>query len=373
MRRLVIFGTTLIGVIGVAILSPAFPEIKKALALTDFQVAMLITAFTLPGIFLSPLMGVLADRFGRRVVLVPSLLLFGLSGFACAFVDYETMVVLRFLQGVGGSALTSLAVTLIGDFYNGLERTKMLGYNASLLSVGLAIYPLLGGFLAEIDWRLVFCIFIVAVPIGLVALTIDIPPKKTDMQTYARKVIRILLDRGVILGFLSGCTVFVITYGAFLLYIPILLARFGATPLLRGVVMSSTLFLTALVASKLDFFVKNLGLFGVIRLGFISYTLSLALIPLAPNLFYLTAFVSLYGLGHGTVLPALQNFVVNQTTAESRAVVMTTYNSMIRIGQTVGPVFASTFAYYSTTTVFVASAILSLFLALIIPRASRQP
>ena len=374
MRRLVIFGSILMGVIGVAILSPAFPEIKRGLNLTDIEVAMLITVFTLPGIFLSPVMGLLADRFNRKAVLSSLLILFGFSGFLCGFVDYKTMLILRFLQGIGGSALTSLSVTLIGDYYRGLDRVKMLGYNASVISVGLAVYPLLGGFLAELNWRYPFYVFIASIPIGLMALNLKTQPRGGgDLTEYFKRTTRTLINRNVILGFISGCVVFVITYGSFLLYVPFILeSKFNATPFLRGAILSTTLLITASVSSRLGFLVKRFGLFGTMRFGFLSYALSLFLIPLAPSLFYFTLSVMIFGFGHGTVLPALQSFVIDRAGEENRAIVMTSYNSMIRIGQTVGPIFASALSTHSIELVFVVFSIVSVFLGFLLWNSSKS-
>jgi MFS transporter, ACDE family, multidrug resistance protein len=67
---------------------------------------LLITVFTLPGVFLTPVAGVLSDKFGRKTVLIPSLLLFGVAGGACALArDFELLLGLRVLQGVGAATL----------------------------------------------------------------------------------------------------------------------------------------------------------------------------------------------------------------------------------------------------------------------------
>ncbi|ADB58029.1 MFS transporter [Archaeoglobus profundus] len=338
--KAVIFGSTLAGIMGVAILSPAFPEVQRALNLNDFQVGLLITVFTLPGIFFAPLMGYLADKYGRGILLSASLILFSLSGFACAFADYSTMLLLRFVQGVGGSALTSLAVTLIGDIFEGIERAKMLGYNASVLSMGLAFYPLLGGILAEIDWRLPFIAFISALPIGLMAIRIK-------SRGHHNKF-RLEINRDIIVAFVLGCAVFIFTYGVFYLYVPLTLEnKFRASPILRGLVQSSTLIFTALVATRLGTFVSRFGVYRTISFGFLGYSLSLLLIPLSPDILTATISTTIYGFGHGTVLPALQNLLVERTSLESRATVIATYNSMIRVGQTVGPIFASLIGFNS--------------------------
>ena len=78
----IIFCVTLISVMGVASITPAFPAIMKFFSLDPHQVGWLISAFTLPGILLPPVAGILADRFGRKRILVPSLFLFGAAGFS---------------------------------------------------------------------------------------------------------------------------------------------------------------------------------------------------------------------------------------------------------------------------------------------------
>jgi len=129
----VVFAVTLMAIMGVANITPAFPRIARELGVTPAQVAYLITYFTVPGVFLAPVLGVLADRIGRKRILAPSLFLFGLAGTACGFVrDFDLLLGLRFIQGVGAAALGALNVTIIGDLYSGRERTAAMGYNSSV-------------------------------------------------------------------------------------------------------------------------------------------------------------------------------------------------------------------------------------------------
>ena len=62
----IIFCITMIAVMEVSVVSPVLPAVATALCLTSREANLLIVVFTLPGIFLSPLMGILADRFGDR-------------------------------------------------------------------------------------------------------------------------------------------------------------------------------------------------------------------------------------------------------------------------------------------------------------------
>lgn len=79
----VIFTVTLMVVMSVSSITPAFPKISREFAISETQVGLLITFFTLPGVFLTPFLGVLADRWGRKKILVPSLFLFALAGASC--------------------------------------------------------------------------------------------------------------------------------------------------------------------------------------------------------------------------------------------------------------------------------------------------
>lgn len=168
---LVICAVSLIAVLGVSSVTPAFPKLAQALNVNPKNIGLLVTAFTLPTLFLGPIIGVLADRLGRKKIIVPSLLLFGIAGTACAFArDFNLLLLLRLLQGIGAASLLSLSVTLIGDLYAGDKRANAMGYNASITSIGTAIYTTIGGALATIGWYYPFGLPIAAIPIGLLVL-----------------------------------------------------------------------------------------------------------------------------------------------------------------------------------------------------------
>jgi MFS transporter, ACDE family, multidrug resistance protein len=137
----VLFGVTLMAVLGVSSITPALPEIRDAFGVTSGQVGLLITVFTVPGVALTPVLGVLSDRYGRRKILVPALLLFGIAGGLCAFArGFELLLALRLLQGMGAAALGTLNVTVIGDIFTG-ARPRSATTPASSLSGRRATPP----------------------------------------------------------------------------------------------------------------------------------------------------------------------------------------------------------------------------------------
>lgn len=268
----IIFGVTLIAVMGIASITPAFPGIIKYFGISTQQVGWLIAAFTLPGIFLTPLTGILADRLGRKLVLVPSLFIFGIAGFMCSFMrDFHSLLVFLFIEGIGASGLSSINITLIGDLYTGEKRTALMGYNASILSIGTAAYPAMGGLIAVFGWQYIFYLPLLAIPLSFIVMFGLNNPEPRNHQLigeYFRRIWKSINQRSVWGLFLVNLLVFVLLYGAYLTYFPILLSeRLHASSVQIGLMMSVMSLVTAATSSQLGrinkkFQSKSILLFG---------------------------------------------------------------------------------------------------------------
>jgi len=338
----IIFGVTLMAVLGVASIAPAFPRIMDELDISGGQIGLLITFFTMPGVFLAPFRGVLADRFGRKRILVPSLFLFAIAGAACYFArDFNVLLVLRVFQGVGGASLGSLNATIIGDLYPERQRVQAMGANASVLSIGTALYPIIGGALALIGWYYPFALPIVAIPIGILVLTsLKNPEPKSHqaLKEYLWGTWRCLKDIKAAGLFAAGVLTFIILYGAYITYFALLLENsFGASPLIIGLIMSAMAFTTAIVSSQLGRMNRWLSLGAIIKLPFAVYALALALIPLMPSLWLLLIPSIIFGIAQGANIPSIQTGLVSIAPMEYRAAFMSISATMLRLGQTVGP------------------------------------
>lgn len=362
-----IFSVTWMGVLGVNIISPALANIRDELLITKPEAAMLITAFTLPGVFFAPVMGVIADRFGRKRILIPSLFLFGIAGVVSAFVDYEVMLVLRFLQGIGASALVALSSTLIGDLFEGLDRVRAIGYNAAVLSLGVVFSLVLGGLLADFNWRLIFITFSIALPIGASVYFISTPEVTSEesIKKYFIDTVSFLSNRSLLLHYASGIAVFIILYGAFISYFPMLLKDdFSIRALFISLILASMNVFAAFFSTRLEYFVRKLGSLRTIRYGFIFYSLSMLCIALLPfPLLLVSTFI--LGLGHGMTLPAIQELILSSAPDNHRGIAMTTFGWVLKIGQTLGPVVASLALLCSEEAVFMVMAVIAVVFGLL--------
>ena len=367
-----IFSVTLFAVMGVASITPAFPQIIKHYQLTVRQIGYLITAFTLPGIFMAPFMGILADRFGRKPILVPSMLLFGVAGFLCAVqTNYHWLLIMRFLQGMGAASLGSLNVTLIGDLFEDKKRIQAMGYNASVLSIGTASYPALGGLLATFDWRYVFYLPALILPfIILIMLFLKTPEihRNITMTQYLGNVWKTINRKKVWGLFIVNIMVFIILYGAYLSFFPILMgARFHANALTIGLAMSLMSVTTAICSSQLARVRKKISAQRVLYFSSVLYAASLVLLSMASNWMLLIAGILLFGVAHGFFIPNIQTALVGLAPLSERAAFMSLNSMVLRIGQTLGPVLVA-FFYIGRhlEPVFLFTAVLALTMMVII-------
>ncbi len=367
----VIFLITLVGVMGVASITPAFPSIIKHFGITPTQVTMLITVFTLPGIFLAPVIGVLADNFGRKTILVPSLLLFGLAGLGCFFTkDWHVLLALRFFQGIGAASLGMLNITLIGDLFEGPKRGEIMGYNASVLSVGTATYPAVGGALAMAGWQFPFLLTFLAIPTALMIifwLKNPEPDKKQNLKEYLKRTWKNVNQKTVWGLFILNILLFVILYGAYLSYFPQLMEeRMQFTPLYIGLFMSGFSVVTAITSSQLKRINRILKPKTQLQTGFGLYLVSMLLLSFSSQWWQLFFPVVTFGIAHGMIIPGIQTLLVGFAPITERAGFMSINGMVLRLGQTTGPIIIGLFyALGGTGTAFIGGAVVAVVMLLI--------
>lgn len=341
---LIIFGITLMAVMGASSVTPAFPKMVEVLHISSQKIGLLMTAFTFPGILLTPVLGVVADHFGRKKVLIPSLTLFGIAGALCAFTrNFHVLLLLRLLQGVGGASLNSLNVTLIGDIFAGQRRAEAMGYNASVLSLGIAAYPAIGGALTMIGWNYPFLLSIVALPVAFAVLFwLDNPEPKGEhlkLTAYFGNILKSVGDRKVFGLFVASVMTFTILYGPFFTYLPFLIEkRFGVSPLVSGFIISTMSLAMCATSLQLGKLRQRFSQKSLILISFALYGLGMLLIPFAPNVETLLIPIIIFGIGHGINIPSIHTLLADLAPMEFRAAFVSINNGLVfRLGQTLGP------------------------------------
>jgi MFS family permease len=340
-----VFSITLTGILASTLVNAPLPDILDDFGQPDSSAGLLVAAATLPGIVMAPVIGVLADRFGRRKVLIPCLVVFGLAGVGAAFAPtFGALLALRLLQGFGSAGLINLAVVLLGDYWEGNERARLIGYNAAVLTVSVAIFPAVGGLLAQVGgWRWSFAPYGFALGTA-VAVWALLPQRATPTPVPLRTQVSdavAVLRKPVVFGAVSfGFVLFILIFGLFLTAMPLLLEDFGLGVGARG-------FVLAFPATGSTFAALTLGRtrarFGARRLllgASVLFVVGFMIIGFANVLFGVFAGALLYGLGEGASIPTVQDLVAGNAPEASRGAVVAAWVGAARAGQTIGPLLA---------------------------------
>lgn len=376
---LVIYGITWMPVMAVSAVAPAFPAVAEALSVPPESTGLLITAFTLPGIFLAPFLGILADRWGRKQVILPALLLFALAGTACAWAgDLHTLLALRFLQGLGGASLGSLSAILVGDLFHGREQIRAMGYNAAALSLGSTLLPSVGGALTLLSWRAPLVLPLLALIVAAAAagrLDEVHRPDRKPLRAYLREAGDAMSRRPLPGLYLSSLVTFVVLYGAYTVFIPILLhQRFQWSALAIGMTLSGGSFATAVTAIALGPLAGRYIPQRLVVAAFLLYAAAFATIPFLPSGLAVAWGVAAVGVAQGLNYPVVLSLLATLAPHDRRGVVVSMNGTVIRIGQTSGPVLAAgIYAPWGMNGVFLSAAALCFGVFLGLPRLLATP
>jgi EmrB/QacA subfamily drug resistance transporter len=155
----------------VTIVVVAVPDIQRGLHASFGQVQWVIDAYALTLASLLLTAGVLADRYGRRLLFAIGLVVFTLGSLLCGLAQNPLMLILsRSGQGVGGAIMFATSLALLGQSFQGKDRGVAFGVWGAITGVAVSLGPILGGVITtDISWR---AIFLVNVPIGVVAVAI---------------------------------------------------------------------------------------------------------------------------------------------------------------------------------------------------------
>ncbi|MCW3016936.1 MAG: transporter [Solirubrobacterales bacterium] len=153
------------------IVNVALPAIRQDLGASVPALQWITAAYTVSLASLLMLGGSTADRLGRVRVFQFGLALFTVASLGCSVAPgIGWLVAFRVLQGVGGSMLNPVAMSIIRNtFEDPRERAQAIGIWAAVVGVSMALGPVLGGALAELSWR---AVFLVNIPIGLAAIAL---------------------------------------------------------------------------------------------------------------------------------------------------------------------------------------------------------
>ena len=334
---------------------PVLPAIQKALGKSLLQVGLLITVFSVTAGLVIPIGGYLSDRYGRKVVMIPSLVLFGLGGLACGLaplflrggVVYGTIMGGRVLQGIGAGGTYQVAMALAGDIFKSGERSKVLGLLEASNGLGKVASPIIGAAVMMILWYAPFFIYpvIAWVSAVLVWLVVREPKGNTTdrpLSGFVRGVGRVFSRKGgsLLMCFLAGALALFFLFGVLSYYSDVLEGRHHIGGVLRGLIISIPVAVMALTAYLSgSFLVKRARLskaMVLVGLGMLAAAF-VAMFFVQWQTVMFTAAIAAMGLGNGMLLPSLNTMITSASGSGERGTVTALYGTARFMGAAFGP------------------------------------
>ena len=162
------------------VVSLALPSIRGDVGASAEQLQWMMNSYLLTISVLVVTAGRLGDMFGRRRLFLIGMFAFGLGSIVSgAAGDPDVLILGRILQGAGAAPVLALSLALVCNVFPEAEVPKALGIWAGVSASALAIGPLVGGALVEIDWRVIFLLNLPVVAIGMLIVS-RAAPESTD-------------------------------------------------------------------------------------------------------------------------------------------------------------------------------------------------
>jgi EmrB/QacA subfamily drug resistance transporter len=175
----------------------ALPSIERDLGASRAEVQWILNGYLLVIAALVVSAGRLGDMFGRRVVFAIGLTTFGAgSVLAGAAWSPEAVIVGRLVQGAGAAATLPLSLALVTDAFPARRRPQAIGVWTAISSLALGIGPLIGGFLVDADWRLIFWINVPVCAVGVAIVAFAVRESRDESAGHRLDIPGLVLLSG---------------------------------------------------------------------------------------------------------------------------------------------------------------------------------
>ena len=376
----IVYASSIALMMGVNFIQPALPALTQPFHVSDAQLSWVMTVFTAPAIVLSPIFGVIADLYGRRLLLALGLIAFGIFGAAMAFApSFGWLLAFRTLQGVAFSAVIPLTIVLIGDLLEGDSEIGGQGLKVFLDRIGYLVFPPLGGLLAAVAWFWPFVFYVLTIPVGLAAFywMPETKGKRSERtMTYLGDILRLTRHPRLVIAFSAGFLRFFLDYG-FLTYFPLFLVRtHGISTATAGLLYVFFSIGAMMTSSQAGRIAAGRDKANILFVAFAISGAAVLAVPFLPGIGLVGGALFFYGLANGVISPMQKSLLTQNAPAELRGGIVSFDRLIQQVSKTtstsiVGLLLVST----ELPTIFWLLGILSFasvgLMACLLPRAQR--
>lgn len=372
----------LIMTLGNSMLIPVLPILEKRVGISSFQSSLIITSYSIASILLIPIAGYLSDRFGRKMILLPSLVLAFIGGLVSGFASWKmenpfmVIIIGRIIQGIGSSGAFPIILPLVGDLFKDDDKaSSVLGIVETSNTFGKVLSPILGAALAISLWFLPFFAisFLSLITFFMILFCIKVP-KKTDkpptLKEFLQDTKKIFKKDGTWLYsiFLTGAFVMLILFAIQFYLSSILESKYDIHQIKKGFVLAVPLFFLCVASFITGKKIKdNIKLMKILILASIIVSaIAITFTTHFDNIYILIGVLSIFGAGLGTILPSLDALITENIDKKQRGTITSFYSSARFFGVAAGPPLMSYFMKHNQSYLFYSFGAISLILFFIV-------
>lgn len=327
-------------VLGAVLLAPVLPTLTQVFADTPGVAILVPLVLTLPALFValfSPLAGYVADRVGRKQLLIIAMLAYALFGTAPLWLDSLGAIALsRVGVGIAEAAIMTCCTTLITDYYWGQKRNKYLGLQTMVSALAATAFFALGGALGSISWRTPFWLYAVSAVLVIPMIVKLWEPAKSHTQNTTAAKEPVPWRQ---IGAPAAVTLFGgIVFYALIVHLPYVITGLGVTDtgLIGGAAAIASL---ATAAGAISFrYLAKLGTRKLLVAAFGLAAVGLCLVSLAGNVPLAILGAVVASAGTGILLPTLLTWAVNGLEFSQRGRGTGIWTGTLFIGQFLTPI-----------------------------------
>ncbi len=337
----ILFMAVFASVLGLGIISPLMPLYAKNLGATGIWLGIVFSAYAVSRGILTPLVGKLSDKKGRKILIVSGLLLYSITSLLYVFIsNVYAFTGVRLLHGLASAMVIPIAMAYIGEnTEKGREGIAMGTFNTALF-LGMAAGPLLGGVfdtmfgMSSVFYALAgltgaaFLITLVFLP--------DIKPLKKHKKAHIP--IMTIIKNNAVKSLLVFRIVEAVARSGIMVFLPLFGAAKNVSISELGILISTNLFITALLQRPFGILADKLNKFSMIIAGMSLAAVMLIMIPYCSTFMSLLIVSGLLGLASAMSIPASSAIIVNIGKNGSMGASLGVFSSGMSAGMAISPI-----------------------------------
>jgi ACDE family multidrug resistance protein len=338
----IILASATLTVMAGAIISPIVNLMREDLGLDRAGAGLIITTHALFVALFSPLVGSLIDKIGPKKPYLFGLVLYGLAGGAGVFVrSYWLLLVFRALLGIAVAAIMNPITVMILNLYQGNARNKVMGWRGSANSVGGIVWPLAGGLLGGLSWRVPFGVYAVGIPLGVLAL-VTVPEARPQERPHADQggsVWAVLGEHPLLFVIYSLMLLTNILLYTIVVFVPQLLEQLGVSRPFHISLYLTAMTLSAGVTSFLYARIKSRTSYErIVLVALALWAIGYTAVSQVASPLVIAFAAAFFGIGQGMTVPALMVWIGELVSAPFRGRIAAYLGTFGSLGQFLAPV-----------------------------------